>query len=67
MKIIANKIYFVDGVKMKCHISRTHGVHTFQVIDEWGKDIIIRDPNNGEVKDWGTRTIDESKHEIKEI
>lgn len=67
MKLEANKYYLVDGVKMKCHIARNHGIHTFQVLDEFDKDKIERDPNNNQVIDWGARIIDESKHEIKEV
>jgi len=67
MKIEANKYYLVDNVKMKCHIARNHGIHTFQLVDDSGKEKIEYDPNNGAVTDWGVRTIDEAKHEIKEI
>jgi hypothetical protein len=66
MKLEANKYYLVGGVKMKCHIVREHGIHTFQLVDDAGRDKIVRMENSVEVKDWGTRIIDESKHEIKE-
>jgi hypothetical protein len=66
MKIEANEYYLVDGVKMKCHIVREHGIHTFQLVDEAGRDKIIYMENSVEVKDWGNRLINEKEHEIKE-
>lgn len=55
---IEGDIYRIKGSLMRCKKSRTSGINTFQIIDEAGEDLILRDEHNpGVIEDYGIRVI----------
>lgn len=57
-----NNIYLFRGERMKLKKIHPNGIHVFQIIDEYGFDIVLR--KNGIMVDYGKRIIKNNLSEV---
>ena len=59
------KIYKLDNELIKLTKIHKNGIHIFQVVDQFGEEIIIRNANV--IKDYGTRVVRARLSQDKEV
>ena len=59
------KIYKLDHELIKLTKIHKNGIHIFQVVDQFGEEIIIRNCNV--IKDFGTRVVRARLSQVKEV
>ena len=59
------KIYKLDHELIKLTKIHKNGIHIFQVVDQFGEEIIIR--NGNVIKDYGTRVVRARLSQVKEV
>lgn len=57
-----NNIYLFKGERMRLKKIHPNGIHVFQIIDEYGFDIVLR--KNGIMIDYGKRIIKNNLSEV---
>ena len=59
------KIYKLDNELIRLEKIHKNGIHVFQVVDQFGEEIIIR--NGNVIKDCGTRVVRARLSQVKEV
>lgn len=59
------KVYKLDNELIKLTKIHKNGIHIFQVVDQFGEEIIIR--NGNVIKDYGTRVVRARLSQVKEV
>ena len=59
------KIYKLDHELIKLTKIHKNGIHIFQVVDQFGEEIIIS--NGNVIKDYGTRVVRARLSQVKEV
>ena len=59
------KVYKLDNELIKLTKIHKNGIHIFQVVDQFGEEIIIR--NGNVIEDYGTRVVRARLSQVKEV